>query len=283
MRWWISLAIAASLHAAGPVEFGKAELDAAISSRNFRFKPRVVAELNLDPPETFRIEPYTAGGGHISGGDLRGLMYGLLEAAQQMRAGGRFKQTHGVPATAIRGVRMAADVETAWFRSPEFWRAYFQELARNRFNRLQLAFENVPAADIVPLIRTISQTATQFGVDVALGLTNYSAESAKPLAALLAQCPLIHAVVYESTSDARENLAEVLNAAGRRIVLYPLDHDSYVKLEEPVADDAETIRSTVAAQPAGFEIPSPKAANGWPDVLAAGPWGRTGYEGSRVK
>ena len=105
-RWPISLVLCASALHAGPVEFGMSELNAAIDARNFKYKPKIMAELNLDPPETYRIEPYAAGGGHITGGDLRGLMYGLLEAAEQMRATGRLKLTHGVPALALRGVRM---------------------------------------------------------------------------------------------------------------------------------------------------------------------------------
>ena len=65
-------------------------LNAAVTEYNAAHKvkinkPKIMAELNLEPPETFRIEPYTAGGAHITGGDLRGLMYALLEAAEQMR------------------------------------------------------------------------------------------------------------------------------------------------------------------------------------------------------
>ncbi len=92
-----------------------AELNAAIAARNFKYKPKITAELDIQAPETFRIEPYAAGGGHITGGDLRGLMYGLLEAADQMRANGRLKLTHGVPSLALRGVRLTAVPEAPWF------------------------------------------------------------------------------------------------------------------------------------------------------------------------
>src|SRR5215471_7353395 len=68
------LACAATLTAGGPVDFGLAELHSALAGRNLKWK--VKTELSLDPPENFRIEPYTAGGAQISGGDLRGLMYG---------------------------------------------------------------------------------------------------------------------------------------------------------------------------------------------------------------
>ena len=68
----------------GPVEFAQAELDSAMAQRKLKWKNQV--ELSLDAPDTFRIDPYTMGGAHITGGDLRGLMYGLLEAAEQIRA-----------------------------------------------------------------------------------------------------------------------------------------------------------------------------------------------------
>ena len=45
---------------AGPVDFGMAELNAAMAARKFKCE-KIMAELNLDPPETFRIEPYAAG------------------------------------------------------------------------------------------------------------------------------------------------------------------------------------------------------------------------------
>src|SRR5487761_1537750 len=53
---------------AGPVDFGIAEYNAALAARGLKWK--VNAELSLDPPETFRIEPYRVGGAHITGGDL---------------------------------------------------------------------------------------------------------------------------------------------------------------------------------------------------------------------
>src|SRR5262245_34631004 len=96
---------------AGPVEFGMSELNAALAARNLKWPNK--AELNLDPHENFRIEPYSYGGAYISGGDLRGLMYGLLEAADQIRANGRLTKIHGAPATPLRGVRIAITSELA--------------------------------------------------------------------------------------------------------------------------------------------------------------------------
>lgn len=94
MRWSISLLVC-TIAAAGPVEFGLRAYDAAVAARNLKWK--VKYELTLDPPETFRIEPYKVGGAHVTGGDLRGLMYGLLEAADQMRSTGHLKQVHAEP------------------------------------------------------------------------------------------------------------------------------------------------------------------------------------------
>src|SRR4051812_11275713 len=149
MRWSTKLrayagfcfCCAAVASAASPVDFGKAELDAAMATRYVKYKPKVEVDLNLDPPETYRIEPYTAGGGHISGGDLRGLMYGLLDAAEQMRTTGKLKQTRGAPASVLRSLRVKADPAAAWFSSDDFWRGFFTDAAYARFDRVQLAFD----------------------------------------------------------------------------------------------------------------------------------------------
>src|SRR5580658_57502 len=70
----VLVAAAVMAHAAGPADFGMAEFDAAVAAYNQTHKlkinkPKLMAELNLEPPETFRVEPYTAGGAHITGGD----------------------------------------------------------------------------------------------------------------------------------------------------------------------------------------------------------------------
>src|SRR5580692_9642367 len=138
LRTSVLLLAAAVAALAGPVDFGTAELDAAIAARNFKYKPKIMAELDIQAPETCRIEPYAAGGAHITGGDLRGLMYGLLEAADQMRTTGRLKQTRGAPALTLRGIRLAAAPEAPWFASDEFWQSYFARMAHDKFNRLEL-------------------------------------------------------------------------------------------------------------------------------------------------
>ena len=78
--------------AASPVDFGKAELDAAVAERKIRL--HVDTELSLNPPETFSITLYKTGLARITGGDLRGLMYGPIEASEQIREKGTAQSNH---------------------------------------------------------------------------------------------------------------------------------------------------------------------------------------------
>ena len=165
MRLLSSLILLAALARAGPVEFGQAELDSAMAERKLKWKNQV--ELNLDAPDTFRIEPYSMGGAHITGGDLRGLMYGLLEAAEQIRASGHFTKTRGEPAASLRGVRIALSPELE--KAPEeFWNSYFRMLARNRFNRVHMVFQRIEAPYRLP--QFLSRAAAEHGIDFTLGV-----------------------------------------------------------------------------------------------------------------
>ena len=198
------LVCAANLAMAGPVEFGLSEFNAALTARHLRWK--VKTELSLDSPETYRIEPYTAGGARITGGDLRGLMYGLLEAAGQIGSTGRLVPAHGAPAMPVREIRIllhGADLSKLVDSSEEFWRAYFQMLARDRFNRFALifltdslappypfflnveGFTQVHVAGLGPdqrarnlhLLRFISQTAAEYAIDFTFGIWERNVES----------------------------------------------------------------------------------------------------------
>jgi hypothetical protein len=60
--------------AAGPLEFGKAELDRALAARGIALNYK--SGVSQITPESFEIEPF-----RITGGDLRGLMYGLLDGS----------------------------------------------------------------------------------------------------------------------------------------------------------------------------------------------------------
>ncbi len=190
---------------AGPEEFGRAEIDRALAARGLkpgqvRFVTDVSAE---DRPESYRILP-----GSISGGDLRGLMYGMFEAADQIRQYGRLIQARGEPATPIRGIRYFvhnADLEKSWYFSHEYWTAFFQMLARNRFNRFNLVFAHqteylappypfwvtvdefpeVKARGVsvaerernLDMLRFISQTAAEYAIDFTLGIWEHNIQA----------------------------------------------------------------------------------------------------------
>ena len=230
MRWWTSvallLAVAVSARAAGPVDFGKAELDAALAER--KLKLHVDTELSLNPPETFSITLYKTGLARVTGGDLRGLMYGLIEASEQIRANGKLKAATGKPATAIRGVRMTLrtyDLTQPWFASDEQWRRYFQTLARARLNRISLMI-SLADADIERL-RILSETAAEYGVDFVLGIRHLEGDPQQVYARLrgiLDNCLLIRGVQIEAGDEPVQlyqlGVFKALRESGRRV---PLD------------------------------------------------------------
>ncbi|HEV8145496.1 MAG TPA: hypothetical protein VGP79_03910 [Bryobacteraceae bacterium] len=185
----------------GPRDFGRAELD------------RVKSQLRLRHPITDAIVPgppesYTIAAGRlvrITGGDERGLMYGLLAAAEQLRSEGQITSSNGAPSTAIRGIRYFvhnADLERDWYYSREYWDEYLSMLARNRFNRFNLVFahqtdylappypfwvdlpefptiraKNLTAeqrAKNLEMLQYISQAATDHGIDFTLGVWEHN-------------------------------------------------------------------------------------------------------------
>jgi hypothetical protein len=238
-----------TLAAAGPVEFAQAELDSAMAERKLKWKNQV--DLNLDAPDTFRIEPYSIGGAHITGGDLRGLMYGLLEAAEQIRATGRFTKTSGNPAASLRGVRIVlnADLEAA----PEaFWNLYFRMLARNRFNRAHVVFQRIEAP--YRLAKLLSHTAAEYGIDFTLGVEGDA--SAEELAHMLILCPAVRGVALESFSE-QAAVFSALRVAGRRVTL---DLDGATAqpavLQEALTSGIPVLRPA-AAWPPSFEVAPP--------------------------
>jgi len=193
--WALGVAVA------GPVEFGRAELNRAFTARKMdpaRF--RIRADVTTLAPECYRVLP-----GLITGGDLRGLMYGLLEAADQIRETGYLRQAQGTPATPIRGIRQFLhnqELEKDWYYSREYWQEFFAMLARNRFNRFNLVFahqtnylappypfwlalEDFPQVRVpgltqaerdrnLEMLRFISQTALEYGIDFTLGIWEHN-------------------------------------------------------------------------------------------------------------
>lgn len=318
MQWWtklVAFAAACSIaHAAGPTDFAMGELDAAVAAYNpahkFKInKPKILAELNLEPPETFRVEPYTAGGAHITGGDLRGLMYGLLEAADQIRATGHLKRAHGVPGLPLRGVRIRSEPQSPWFASAEFWRAYFAQLARDRFNRVQIVYENVSDRAGLATLGMISQTAAQYGVDVGVGV---GAVTPAAIERLLAECPAVRFVAIHAAPaglDVRV-LFQVLREIGRRVVLElpagehsaeflqqagqagmplrlfaqygaapsPRPPEFYLQLgPDQLGYDPDSVGALLMSLDCGIEIASPQDNTGRPDSRMIGVWGRQAY------
>jgi hypothetical protein len=194
------------------VEFGQAELAVALAARNIKARNQV--DLNTDAPETYRIEPLGGNSAHISGGDLRGLMYGLLEAAEQIRTNGKFAKVRGVPATRQRGVLLHL-TETLEARGEPYWRAYFQMLARNRFNRVHVVFRHL--APPYGLERMLSQAAADYGLDFTLGIQENL--TAGDILSLLVASPSIRNIAIEPESESRDAAIEAIQDAGRRVTL----------------------------------------------------------------
>ena len=195
----------------------------------------------------------------ITGGDLRGLMYGLIEASEQIRATGKLKATSGKPATAVRGVRMTLrsyDLTQPWFTSDAHWRAYFQTLARARLNRISLMI-SLADADIERL-RMLSETAAEYGVDFVLGIRHLEGDPQQLYARLrgiLDNCPLIRGVQIEAGDESvqlyQEGVFPALRESGRRVTL-----DLRNVADRPDLVRAASASGTPLSAP-GFEMDAP--------------------------
>ena len=272
MRLLSSLLLLATLAAAGPVEFAQAELDSAMAQRKLKWKNQV--ELSLDAPDTFRIEPYSMGGAHITGGDLRGLMYGLLEAAEQIRDSGHFTKTIGNPAASLRGVRIVMT----------------PELEAGARGILELVFPHAGAEPLQPgargssrgsrrltgLPQFLSRTAADYGIDFTLGIGG--GVSAEELAHVLIVCPSIRGVALEDAS-AQAAVFSALRVAGRRVTL---DLDGATAepavLQAALAEGVPVLRPA-AAWPPSFEVAPPiDAANAEAHPVFYEVMGRLSYD-----
>ncbi|MBI3696955.1 MAG: hypothetical protein HY238_19245, partial [Acidobacteria bacterium] len=186
---------------AGPIEFGRAELNRSLSARGLELS--IQTELGPGPPESYRITP-----GRITGADPRGLMYGLLEAADQIREHGQLVPAQGAPATPMRGIRYFLhnrELESDWYYSRDYWQEFLAMLARNRFNRFNLVFAHqtnylappylfwldipefpqvrVPGLTAgeqrrnLEMLRFISQTTEDHGIDFTLGIWEHNIQT----------------------------------------------------------------------------------------------------------
>ena len=208
---------------ASPIDFGKKEFAEALAGRKIsssRF--RIQTEISTDPVESFRIS-----GVRVSGGDLRGLMYGLLEASEQIRTTGRLVAARGTAATSIRGVRLpitAADAQSGWFHAHAHWEDLLATLARSRLNRLTLAFEEevVLSGRVMDVLRFVSEAASEYAVDLVLSIRPESVNSSgAELKALLSSCPAVRSVRVTGGPGipGRATLVRAVGDAGRRVVV----------------------------------------------------------------
>jgi hypothetical protein len=212
---------------AGPVDFGRQEYQRALAEKKLpqqRF--RIQTEVSNDSPEAFRIV-----GSRVSGGDVRGLMYGLLEAADQIRSRSRLAAVKASAAIGIRGVRLpvhAEDLETEWFSSTTYWNEIFATLARSRFNRLNLVFGQgaVLGPRAAAAIRTIAKTALNYSVDLAISIESAAiGPDASEMRGMLANSPAIRSVQWltgspeDPPASFPDALLGAVARAGRRVTL----------------------------------------------------------------
>lgn len=220
----LAAALACVSLTAGPADFGQQEFRAALAERGLTIS--VETELNLDPPETFHITVRSPTLVRISGGDLRGLMYGLIEAAEQLREKGALSTTQGAPGMALRAVRIApsdAELGAPNFYSLDRWTTFFRMLARHRVNRVTLVLP--PARFEADRLRTLSQIAHEHAVDLVLGVRGPLGDRLlyTQLRRILDQCVLIRGVQVEADREPvdyfRSIVFPALQEAGRRVTL----------------------------------------------------------------
>ncbi len=142
----------------GPMDFGAAELEAALRVRAARTR----VELSVaggGAPESFRVRVSGEGAAReirIEGADAAGAMYGAMEVAETIRLGGLavVQDLEKTPHLRVRGMKFNAplDVRTPSYSDPSdaaqqniatmwdasFWRELIDRLARDRFNFVTL-------------------------------------------------------------------------------------------------------------------------------------------------
>lgn len=249
--------LAAGTALAGPIEFGLAEFGSALAARGMQpGQIRVRYEIGMGAPGSWRIE-----NARVTGGDLEGAMYGLLEAAAQVRARGWLSPARGAAALAIRGVRLALSDELRG-SSIEERRDFLRTLARSRINRLKLVTAD-PEAHL-DHVNAFAKLCAEHAVELVLAIPLAAADGLElysRVKTVLARCPLVRSIQLQLTREADgEWLLRALGEAGRRVTV-ELDRvppgfgdDTPVRLARPFIDEPW------AAQPAHeayFEVPSP--------------------------
>jgi hypothetical protein len=211
--------------AAGPVEFGQSELQKVIEERGLNARSfHVAVEYSLVlPADGFQIQ-----GLIIRGGSRRGVMYGLLEAADQLRERKTLAAVKATPRFEIRSTRLRAG-DDVLARPEREWCDLFAALARARFSRLRLEMRELTAERSLRLAK-IAPLAEEHAIDLALSL-----EEIDPplLLKLLGESIVFKAV--QVPPGAAATAVTTLSEAGR-----------YVTLD--VAADAMTVELIKTAQ-----------------------------------
>lgn len=200
MRYWAGLALlACGLPAVGgPMEFGLEQLYAAMAARGISH--RIDAQIDNLPPESFEI---TRTG--VRGGDLRGLMYGLLAAAEQVRATGAMQPETFVPITSLRGVRIVPGQ-----RTPREWDTLMRQMVHGRYNRLNLIGPPMALEDL----HELSVIALRYAVDIMLSTDERRVEELKKL---FAAGSAIRGVQVDCDAEGALPVFVAILGSGRRI------------------------------------------------------------------
>jgi hypothetical protein len=235
---FLVLLAALQSHAASPVDFGRREFLAALEARGLspdRF--RIVTEHSMVlPSDGFAIQGYL-----IRGGNLRGIMFGLIEAAAQIRKFGMLRPVKAIPAIPVRGIRWTQPL-------PADPAALFATLARARFNRFVVAYPDAAFDEL----RKAADAAVAHGIDFGVALLPAAAPG--EFLAAIPQLKFIEAVPTEA------NLGEI-TAAGR---LLTLDLNAET-LTEPLLEAALSslipLQVIAASGSTGFFLRQPAVAD----------------------
>lgn len=190
--------------AGGPLEFGRGELARTVRERGVPDPHLETAvRAGVVAPEGYRIT-----GNRLIAGDERGLMYGFLAAAEQIRESGQVHDAEETPQVPMRGIRVFLhnqELEKDWYYSHEYWDKFFAMLASDRFNRFNLVFAHqtdylappypfwvdVPEFPAVrahnltdgqrrknlEMLQYISQDAADHGIDFTLGVWEHNIQA----------------------------------------------------------------------------------------------------------
>jgi hypothetical protein len=153
-----------------PPGFGWDEFQEALEQRGLdpgAYRPLVEYSMSL-PADGFQIQPSI-----VRGGSRRGLMYGLLAAAGQLRERKALCSIRATPRFEIRSARLML-TDGILARSPRDWSTLFETLAKARINRLRLEMTALSPSRSAQLGR-LAKLAEPYAMDLALGLDEVNA------------------------------------------------------------------------------------------------------------